>query len=73
MPTYGSAFNNSFPPAILPIAVFVLALALMIYCLNDLYRPERRVAGDNKDLWAVIIVLGSVIGCLVYLFSGRQE
>ena len=40
---------------ILPIVI--LELALIVFALRDLLRPERRVRGDSKLMWGIIIVL----------------
>jgi hypothetical protein len=58
-------------PIILPILVLQLILALV--SLWDLTRPDRRVKGNNKWVWAVVVILGGVIGPLVYLFVGRED
>lgn len=59
----------------LPLLIPLLAiqLALMIVALRDLIRPERRVKGGDKRLWGVVIVLGQLLGPLLYLFVGREE
>jgi len=65
-------------PAALPIPtqlifaliLLVLDLLVVVYCLEDLMKPERRVAGDNKGLWALIIIF-SGIGWIFYLLYGR--
>ena len=61
--------------ATLPILIpLILAeLALVIFCLVDLLRPERRVRGGNKFLWAVIILFIGTLGPLAYLFWGRED
>ena len=61
--------------AMLPILIpLILAeLALVIFCLVDLLRPERRVRGGNKFLWAVIILFIGTLGPLAYLFWGRED
>ena len=62
------------PLMLLLLLVFlVLYVRLVIYFLEDLYQPERRVSGGNKDLWALIIVLGSVVGIMAYLLIGRES
>ena len=55
------------------LLVFALYLWVVISILNDLYKPERRVTGFNKDTWAVIIVLFSIPGIVAYFTLGRQE
>ena len=32
--------------------IIVIEIGLMIFCLYDLFRSERRVKGDNKVVWA---------------------
>ncbi len=53
-----------------PIAV--IEIGLMIFCLYDLFRSDRRVKGENKIVWAFVIVLLNWIGALIYLFYGRE-
>ncbi|HEX6140769.1 MAG TPA: PLD nuclease N-terminal domain-containing protein [Candidatus Limnocylindria bacterium] len=55
------------------IPLIVLQLVLMAAGLYDLTRPDRRVKGDNKLVWGIIIVLGQMIGPLVYFFFGRED
>lgn len=58
-------------PFIIPLAI--LQLALMGVGLYDLTRPERLVRGGNKLVWGVVIVLGELIGPLIYFFFGRED
>ena len=58
-------------PFIIPLAI--LQLALMGVGLYDLTRPERRVKGGSKLVWGVVIVLGELIGPLVYFLFGRED
>ena len=62
-------------PAIIASVLLVLVLYVIMvkYCIEDLYRPERRVLGFTKDVWAVIIVCLGVIGWMAYLFYGREN
>ncbi len=53
--------------------LIVLELGLLVFALVDLLRPERRVAGGSKLVWALVIVLIGTIGPLVYLLAGRRE
>ena len=41
-------------PLLIPLAI--LQIAITIVALYDLTRPERRVRGDNRLLWGLIIV-----------------
>jgi hypothetical protein len=38
----------------------------------DLTRPERRVRGDNKTLWGIVIIFGELIGPALYFLVGRE-
>jgi Phospholipase_D-nuclease N-terminal len=58
-------------PLVVPLVV--LQLILIVLALRDLVRPERQVRGGSKALWAIVIVLGELIGPLVYFFIGRVE
>lgn len=58
---------------LLLLPIMVLSLLLLAYCIYDLTRPERRVKGGNKLIWALIIVLGSTVGQLIYLLAGRED
>ena len=60
---------------ILPFLVplLVLQLILIAVALYDLTRPERRVRGGNKLVWGAVIVLGELIGPLVYFLFGRED
>jgi hypothetical protein len=53
--------------------LIALQLFLIVIALRDLVRPERRVRGVSKLVWGIVIVLGEVIGPLVYFAIGRDE
>lgn len=53
------------------IPVILLQLGLMIFALVDLIRREK--TRGPKWLWAIIIVLGELLGPIVYLLLGREE
>jgi hypothetical protein len=55
---------------ILPIVA--IQVALVIVALRDLVRPERRVRGESKLMWGIIIVLFSLLGPILYLTVGRR-
>jgi len=57
-------------PFLIPLAL--LQIALMVIALVDLVR-RKRVKGDSKILWAVLIVFVNIIGPIVYLLLGREE
>lgn len=58
-------------PLLIPLVL--IQVVLIVIALRDLVRPERRVRGGDKRIWAVVIVLGELIGPLVYLTLGRVE
>jgi len=58
-------------PIVIPLAI--AELALVVYCLVDLFRKDRRVRGDSKLLWAVIVLVIGTLGPLAYLFFGRKD
>ncbi len=61
--------------ALLPVIVplLLLQLVLIVLALRDLTRPERRVRGGSKLLWGIVIVLGELLGPLIYFFVGREN
>lgn len=58
---------------LLLIPVVVIQLGLLIWGLYDLTRPERRVKGDSKVVWALIIIFVNLIGPILYFLVGREE
>jgi hypothetical protein len=67
-----SAFQNitEFLPFIIPLVL--LQLTLMTIALVDLIRREK-ARYLPKWLWAIIIVLGELVGPIIYLILGREE
>jgi len=57
-------------PLIIPLVV--IQLGLMVFALRDLIKREK-VKGGNKVVWTLIIVLGELIGPVVYLIFGRED
>lgn len=57
---------------ILPLAV--LQIGLQIYALINLFvQNHGRTRNLNGPIWGVIIVLGSLLGAVLYLLLGRSE
>jgi hypothetical protein len=56
-------------PLLAPL--LVIQLALMIAALVDWTRRER--TRGPKWVWLVVILLGSMVGSLIYFFIGREE
>jgi ABC-2 type transport system ATP-binding protein len=59
--------------ALLIVPLLIIEVGLLLYALYDLFQEDRRVKGDSKILWALIILLVNVVGPLIYLFGGRDE
>jgi Phospholipase_D-nuclease N-terminal len=57
-------------PFIIPI--FLLQLTLMIIALVDLIRREK-TRWIPKWAWAIIILLGELLGPIIYLIFGRED
>jgi hypothetical protein len=53
--------------------IVVIQLGLMIAALYDLEKDDRRVRGDSKLVWALVIVFINVLGPIVYFVAGREE
>ena len=62
---------NEILPFLIPL--LILQLALLVAGLYDLTRPERRVRGGNKVVWGIVIVLGQLLGPLIYFLFGRED
>jgi len=58
---------------LLLLPIIVIELGLLIFALRDLIRPERKVRGDSKLMWGLIICLVSMIGPILYLVAGRED
>jgi hypothetical protein len=63
--------NTTLLLALLPLVL--IDVGMVVYCIVDLYKPDRRVRGNSKVLWLLIILLVSTLGWVVYLLAGREE
>lgn len=59
------------PALVALIALLIVQLSLQLFALVDLAR-RTAVPGGRKWIWAVVIVVGSVLGTLLYLALGRS-
>jgi ABC-2 type transport system ATP-binding protein len=48
-------------------------VGLAAWALYDLTRPGRRVRGESRLMWGLIIVLVSLLGPILYFVVGREE
>ena len=71
MLAHGSTINTTLLLALLPLVL--IDVGVVVYCIVDLYRPERHVRGGNKIVWLLIILLVSTLGWLAYLLVGRED
>ena len=58
---------------LLIIPILVIQLGLLIWGIYDLTRPERKVKGDSKIVWALVIIFINIIGPIIYFLFGREE
>lgn len=66
-----SAFDPRVFAALIPL--ILIDLGMVIYSIVDLFKPDRRVKGDNKLIWLLVIILINTFGWLAYLLFGREE
>jgi hypothetical protein len=74
-----SLFGNQASPPDVAVLVtslvgVLIALVLDIYCMNYCLRDlDRRatVTGANKQLWAILIIMGGPLGQAAYWLYGR--
>lgn len=66
-----STVNAGLLLALLPLAL--IDLGVVVYCILDLYKPDRRVRGGNKTVWLLIILFISALGWVAYLLAGRED
>lgn len=71
MHALGSGTNTTLLLALLPLVL--IDLGVVIYCIVDLFKPDRRVRGGNKIVWLLIILLVSTLGWVAYLLVGRKD
>jgi ABC-type transport system involved in cytochrome bd biosynthesis fused ATPase/permease subunit len=55
------------------IPLVVLNYGLVLYALYDMFQEDRRVRGDSKIMWALIIAFFNGFGPLLYFFVGRDD
>lgn len=58
---------------LLLIPILVIQLGLVVVALRDLLQSDRRVRGDSKLMWGVIIIAINIIGPILYFAIGRQD
>jgi hypothetical protein len=58
-------------PILLPL--IAVQVVLIVVALRDLMRPERRVRGDSKLVWGLVIVFLELLGPILYFTVGRTN
>ncbi len=60
---------------VIPLVVPLLAiqLALIVIAFRDLLKTERRVRGESKLVWGLVIIVINFVGPILYLVWGRIE
>jgi Phospholipase_D-nuclease N-terminal len=54
------------------VPVIIIQLVVQVIALVDLYKREH-VIGGKKWIWALVIILGEIIGAGIYLIFGRKD
>ncbi len=62
---------SQYLPIVIPLLILQYGLAL--FGLYDLFQEDRRVKGDSKVVWALVIFCASMVGPIVYFLAGRDE
>jgi len=57
---------------LLVLPIVIIELGLLVFALRDLLRPERRVRGESKLMWGLIIVFVGMLGPILYFIVGRE-
>jgi hypothetical protein len=58
---------------LLILPILVIELALLGLAIRDLLRADRRVRGGNKAVWALVILVFSLLGPILYFVIGRED
>ena len=58
---------------LLVLPILVIELALLGLAIRDLLRADRRVRGGNKAVWALVILVFSLLGPILYFVIGRED
>ena len=59
---------------LLATPIIIIQLGLQIFALVDLARqPQERIKWFNKWVWVAIIVIGELLGPIVYFVLARKE
>ncbi len=57
---------------LLLVPLVAIQLGLQVMALRDLAKRQS-VSGNNKWLWAAVILLGGLLGTILYFAMGKKE
>ncbi len=58
---------------LLLLPVIAIQIGLLILALRDILRPDRKVRGDSKLMWGLIVVFIGLLGPILYFAVGRED
>lgn len=58
---------------IFPLTVLLVSLPVQAYALYHLFYRNRNIDNTSKRIWALIVVLGSILGALAYLIVAKSN
>jgi hypothetical protein len=61
------------PLVLLLLLIALIEIGLIVFSIYDLTRSERKVRGDSKVLWVIVILFFNLLGPLLYLTVGREQ
>lgn len=61
------------PLVLLLLLAALIEIGLIVVSIYDLTRSDRRVRGDSKVLWVIVILFFNLLGPLLYLTVGREQ
>lgn len=58
---------------LLLLPILLLNYGMVIYCIIDMFKDERKVKGNNKIIWLLVVGFVNMFGWIIYLLIGREE
>lgn len=58
---------------LLLVPILLLNYGMAIYCIYDMFRPNRKVKGGNRIVWILVVGFINMFGWIAYLLIGREE
>ena len=60
---------QAYVPYLIPLVL--VQVSFQVLSLIQLFRPETRVRGNSKPIWAIVILAFQLGGVLVFQFIGK--